>query len=211
MKVNIEEIITRSKQGVTRPFLCRGDDGSLYYVKGSGAGRKALVSEWLAGNLSQRLGLPIPNFALATIPNELVAFSAREDIAELGAGTGFGSKFIENTDELTYLFIGQIDLELRAKILLFDWWTANGDRTLTEYGGNPNILWQHRGQKPFVIDHNLAFEDAGLTEFWKQHIFTDARTAWSSQFRLNMAKHMAEAMTDLRDWWNAMPGRVDRS
>ena len=39
MTVNIVEIIRRSTQGITRPFLCRGDDNWLYYVKGHGAGR----------------------------------------------------------------------------------------------------------------------------------------------------------------------------
>ena len=38
MGVVIEEIIGRSVQGVTRPFICRGDDGIVYFVKGRGAG-----------------------------------------------------------------------------------------------------------------------------------------------------------------------------
>ena len=62
MTVNIVETISRSIQGITRPFVCRGDDGWLYYVKGHGAGRQALIAEWIAGNLGKRLGLPIPDF-----------------------------------------------------------------------------------------------------------------------------------------------------
>lgn len=31
------EITARSVPGLTRPFLCRGEDGWLYYVKGKGA------------------------------------------------------------------------------------------------------------------------------------------------------------------------------
>jgi hypothetical protein len=120
MTVNIVEIISRSTQGITRPFLCRGDDGWLYYVKGHGAGRQALIAEWVAGQLGKRLGLPIPDFKQAVIPGELVRLSAREDIADLGAGTGFASQLVANADELTFLFIGQIDASLRAKILLFD-------------------------------------------------------------------------------------------
>ena len=103
MTVNIVEIISRSTQGITRPFLCRGDDNWLYYVKGHGAGRQALISEWIAGHLGKRLGLPIPDFKQAVIPAELIRLSAREEIADLGAGTGFASQLIQNTDELTYL------------------------------------------------------------------------------------------------------------
>ena len=120
MTTRIIEIIDRSTQGVTHPFLCRGDDGWLYYVKGNAAGRSSLICEWIAGQLGKRLGLPIPEFKQAIIPKELVTFSARDDIADLGAGTGFASQKIENADELSYLFIEQIDTTLRAKILLFD-------------------------------------------------------------------------------------------
>lgn len=205
MSVNIVEIIGRSKQGITLPFVCRGDDGLLYYVKGKGAGFRALVAEWMAGQLGKRLGLPIPDFMQATIPKDLIALSARDDIADLGAGIGFASQMVANADELTYLFIGQIDDQLRAKILLFDWWTANGDRTLTEHGGNPNILWVHRDHKPFVIDHNLAFDEAALADFWAHHIFASSRAAWSDAFRNSTTQLMQALMNELDAWWHAMP------
>ncbi len=205
MTVNIVEIISRSTQGITRPFICRGDDGWLYYVKGHGAGRQALIAEWIAGNLGKRLGLPIPDFKQAVMPDNLARLSAREDIADLGAGIGFASQMIPNTDELTYLYIGQIDEALRAKILLFDWWTANGDRTLTEHGGNPNILWVHRDHKPYVIDHNLAFDKAALPDFWSQHIFLESRAAWTSAFRQTMESLMHAALQELEHWWREMP------
>lgn len=205
MTVNIAEIITRSTQGITRPFLCRGDDGWLYYVKGHGAGRQALIAEWIAGNLGKRIGLPIPDFKQAVMPSDLARLSAREDIADLGTGTGFASQLIQNTDELTYLYIGQMDEGLRARILLFDWWTANGDRTLTEHGGNPNILWVHRDYKPYVIDHNLAFDKTALADFWSQHIFLESRAAWTPAFRQTMESLMRVALQGLEHWWRQMP------
>jgi hypothetical protein len=207
MTVNIVEIISRSTQGITRPFLCRGDDNWLYYVKGHGAGRQALIAEWIAGNLGKRLGLPIPDFKQAVMPDDLARLSARDDIADLGAGTGFASQLIQNTDELTYLYIGQIDEALRAKILLFDWWTANGDRTLTEHGGNPNILWVHHDHKPYVIDHNLAFDKTALPDFWSQHIFLETRAAWTPSFRQSMEPLMRAALQELEKWWAEMPPR----
>ena len=205
MIVNIVEIISRSAQGITRPFVCRGDDGWLYYVKGHGAGRQALIAEWIAGNLGKRLGLPIPDFKQAIISGDLIRLSARDEIADLGAGTGFASQMIHNTDELTYLFIGQIDEALRAKILLFDWWTGNGDRTLTEHGGNPNILWVHHDHKPYVIDHNLAFDSTALPDFWSQHIFVESRAAWTPAFRQSMESLMRAALQELENWWAEMP------
>jgi len=130
MTVRITEIISRSEQGITRPFLCRADDGRLYYVKGNGAGRRSLVAEWMAGQIGQRIGLPIPDFKQTIVSHELIRFTARDDIHDLGVGVGFGSAVVENVDELPFLFIGQIDSVLRRKILLFDWWVCNADRTL---------------------------------------------------------------------------------
>jgi hypothetical protein len=205
MTTRIVEILARSTQGITRPFLCRGDDGGLYYVKANAAGRKALISEWIAGNVAQRLNLPIPSFKQAIIPPELVTLSARDDIADLGAGTGFASQLIENADELSYLFINQIDATLRAKILLFDWWMANGDRTLTEFGGNPNILWLHRDSKPYIIDHNMAFDETASHDFWSHHIFAADRPAWTPRLRTEMETLMTTALDELPAWWNTMP------
>jgi hypothetical protein len=51
MSVDIVEIIGRSEQGITRPFICHGDDSCLYYVKGKGAGFRTVVAEWIAGRL----------------------------------------------------------------------------------------------------------------------------------------------------------------
>jgi hypothetical protein len=205
MTTRITDILDRSTQGVTQPFLCRGDDGWLYYVKGNAAGRSSLICEWIAGQLAKRLGLPIPDFKQATIPKELVTLSARDDITDLGAGIGFASQKIENADELSYLFIEQIDPALRAKVLLFDWWVANGDRTLTEHGGNPNILWVHHDHKPYIIDHNVALDDTSLADFWAQHIFAARRSAWTKTFRQDSELLMKAALTQLDQWWNEMP------
>lgn len=194
MTVRLVEIIGRSEQGITRPFICRGEDGYQYFVKGAGAGRRALISEWIAGQIGRQLGLAIPEFRQMLVPREIVEFSAREDIQDLGAGVGFGSRAVENTDELAYLFIEQIDPRLRARILLYDWWICNGDRTLSAEGGNPNLLWVHRDSKLFVIDQNLAFLEEDMSQFWDQHIFRESRTAWTLEFIGEMKPLMRSAI-----------------
>lgn len=212
MTCNIVEIISRSAQGITRPFLCRGDDGLLYYVKGNYAGRKALCAEWIAGELGTRLGLPIPGCAKVSVSEEIVRYSAREDIGDLGPGTGFGSQRIENTDELRYPFIEHIDKELRAKVLLFDWWVCNPDRTLTPDGGNPNILWTARERKPYVIDHNLAFEGEQMSGFWDEHIFRSSLAEWNESFRSEMTVVFQRALAALPRLWLELPGEwTDRA
>ena len=205
MTVQITEVIGRSAQGITRPFLCRADDGQLYYVKGNGAGRRALIAEWIAGHLGQRLGLPIPEFRRTVVPADLIQYSARNDTRDLGTGIGFGSALVENVDELPFLFIEQIDPALRAQILLFDWWVCNGDRTLTQDGGNPNLLWSHRDRRVHVIDHNLAFDDSDLGGFWDEHIFHESNREWTPAFRDEMSRVMRLALADVPPWWHEMP------
>ena len=155
----IVEIIDRSVQGATRPFICRGDDGEIYFVKGRHAGFRSLCCEWVAGELARRWQLPVAPFAIVEVPAALVRGSTRDDAQELGAGMAFGSRQVEGAVELQWSLAegNEISWKLRARILLFDWWVANPDRTLSESGGNPNLLWTESDRQLHLIDHNLAF------------------------------------------------------
>ncbi|WP_440997934.1 HipA family kinase [Arhodomonas sp. SL1] len=172
MTVEIVEILRRSEQGVTKPFICRGEDGAIYFVKGRGAGRHSLIAEWLAGRFGQHMGLPIASFELVEVPHELVdAVGDTESQRELGAGLAFGSMEREVT-ELTYARVEEIAQQLRGEVLVFDWWIRNGDRMLSEAGGNPNLFWDEAQQSLVVIDHNDAFDrDVDPASFVAHHVF----------------------------------------
>lgn len=82
-------------------------------------------------------------------------------------------KKISSATELEYETIKEISLSLQKDILLFDLWVHNEDRTLSEFGGNSNLLWQNK--KLHVIDHNLIFDDDfNQNDFWKLHVFRQA-------------------------------------
>jgi hypothetical protein len=202
--VRIVEILDRSVQGVTKPFLCKGEDGLLYFVKGNLAGRDALCREWLASQIAAKLGLPVPPFQLVRVPAELITFSARADKLELGGGVAFGSQRVEYADELRFSVIGEIEPALKARILLFDWWVRNGDRSLRATGGNPNLLWSAGTKKLYVIDHNLAF-DSQLTGVLDTHAFADARQLWDAAFRSAMTTKMASIVAELAAMWDTLP------
>ena len=87
------------------------------------------------------IGLPIPEIAIAEVPATLVRFSAMPDIADLGVGPAFASQAVEDAQELAFAALSRVPEQLRLQVLLFDWWVHNEDRTLNEYGGNPNLLW----------------------------------------------------------------------
>lgn len=203
--IQLIEIIRRSEQGVTRPFVCRGDDGSLYYVKGAGAGWKALIAEWVAGSLARHLQLPVPPIAIAEVPGALVRGSVNEDIGDLGEGPVFASRAVPMAEELRYEHVHRVPLDQQAWTLLFDCWVINGDRTLSEQGGNPNVLWTPGDGRMHLIDHNLAFENDPLPELKSHHVFSAAHSAWAKTFQADATQRMRAAMAELPAIWGSLP------
>jgi hypothetical protein len=203
--IQLIEIIRRSEQGVTRPFVCRGDDGALYYVKGAGAGWKALIAEWVAGSLARHLPLPVPPFIIAEVPRALVRGSVNEDIGDLGEGPVFASRAVLMAEELRYEHVHRVPLAQQAWTLLFDCWVINGDRTLSEHGGNPNVLWTPGDGRMHLIDHNLAFEDDPLPALKSHHVFGAARQAWDAAFQAEAKQRMRAALRGLPAIWQALP------
>ncbi len=100
--IQVVEILGRAEQGMTHPFICRGDDDNTYFVKGIGAGRRSQICEWVAGRLALDLGLPIAPFKIVDVPEELVAVSP--DCRELGAGPAFDS-LRQTIMELNYAMV----------------------------------------------------------------------------------------------------------
>jgi hypothetical protein len=206
MHVTITEIISRSEQGVTRPFLCRAENDLLYYVKGRYAGYRALCCEWVAGRLAKLIGLPIPDFCIAEVPRALVHGSSRADAPDLGTGPVFASTLVEDAQEITFADVAGIDAEMKQKVLLFDWWVRNEDRTLTEFGGNPNLLRTAGTGQLRVFDLNLAFDDTfDEIRFWQSHVFTGAVILWTDGFKLEMTGQMKRVLAHLPEIWNEMP------
>lgn len=170
--VVIQEVLDRSVQGTTNPFICRGDDDGIYYVKGVAAGRRSLICEWVAAQLATALGVPVADYALAEVPDMVVEWNPRNDIRDLGAGLVFASRSIPHAQELTTTTRDQVPAHTAQDVLVFDWWLHNEDRSLTAYGGNPNLWWDTLENRLVVMDHNLAFDPTFNPEnFLSQHVF----------------------------------------
>jgi hypothetical protein len=217
--VEIVEIIRRSEQGITRPFICRADDGHLYFVKGRGAGVRSLIAEWVCGHLAQALGLPCAAFAVAHIPEELAAPGLVPEFSDLGAGPAFGSLALPHAQEISLSHLAGVDGALQADVLAFDWWIRNSDRTLTGQGGNPNLLWDQDRGSLVVIDHNQAFDPAFDAQAFRElHVFSAMAGRISRadyQSRLESALAVLDSACDsvpLEWWWSAegVPADFDR-
>lgn len=204
--IYIEEVLDRSEQGVTRPFLCRGDDELLYYVKGTGANRRSLICEWMAGTLARGFGLNVPDFRIALLPDGLA--DLHPEGRDLGRGPVFASQVAPNLNEILYVQANRVPVEVRRDVLAFDWWVRNADRSLTETGGNPNLLWDASTSELVVIDHNQAFDsDFDTDAFLTTHIFKAEFHALSSDLVL-MAQYSARMKATLELWdyaWGLVP------
>lgn len=207
--VTIVEVLERAQQGITRPFLCRGDDDRLYYVKGRAAGCRSLCCEWIAGNLAKDVGLPLPEFLIAEVPEALVRDSYHSEINDLGSGFVFASLRVEGAREITWPEAQSCKMDEKAAVLIFDWWVQNEDRSLSVHGGNPNLLttsYKKHSSKLWVFDFNLAF-DLNFSEdkFRANHLFYDLLSEWPLGFRESLSEKMKIAFERLDEWFAALP------
>jgi hypothetical protein len=128
----------------------------MFVVKfrGAGQGVKALVAELIVGELALAAGLPTPEIALIEIPESFGKSEPDPEIQDLlraSHGVNFGARYLDGA----FNFDGNaaadlISPELAAKIVWFDGFVSNPDRTHR----NPNLMIC--GRKPYLIDHGAA-------------------------------------------------------
>ncbi|QBM77413.1 hypothetical protein E2E30_17790 [Sphingomonas sp. AAP5] len=194
---------------MTQPFLCQLADDQLYAVKGRGALVHGLIAETIAGCLGRQIGLPIPDFVLAEMPASLVrGFGDPTLESAIGEGTAFASLWQEPVETIATPFLKTIPQRLLAKIYAFDHWIMNGDRTLTEHGGNPNLLVRLDSNSLIVIDHNLAFSN---TYHHRELAVHACRPAWIKMSRdfvfcEELFAAMDTALAMLNDITGQLPG-----
>lgn len=174
----VDEIVRRIEDCATRPFLCRCDDGNLYVVKGwPRVPNNQLIAEWVAANLAKKLNLSIPDFSLVYVSAELTEYVPdwRND---LGEGYAFGMQYVEGVSPLTYQQAhNNVGIQSQKDIYLFDRWIVNADRTLTQMGGNVNIIFDYLKNTHYLIDHNLAF-DHHPGDVFDYHVYSPDNRTW---------------------------------
>lgn len=167
------------KQGQTGPYLCAGNDGNLYVVKGKNTNYRGLVCEWVCGHLGRSIGLPIPDIDILYVDHSLLEYGNYE----LTQGDWFASKYEKNIQDVPFQKLTELDRECLKLLFLFDYWIKNGDRTLTERGGNPNLFIRSDLCSLIVLDHNLAFDVDHDKDFDKLKMLHVGSSAWFSEQR----------------------------
>ncbi|HDE1933750.1 TPA: hypothetical protein PCK48_000241 [Klebsiella quasipneumoniae] len=169
----------RMNDGITQPFLCACQDGLSYIVKGRPKLRQSeLVAEFVSAHLARQLGLPSPDFCIVEVGNDIIEYMP--DLrGELDPGPAFATRFIDGSSIINIQQArSAVNVQDQKKIFFFDKWINNSDRSLTEIGGNVNIIFNAVNNRYYLIDHNLAFADAVTEDEYDVHVYSANGRAW---------------------------------
>jgi hypothetical protein len=193
--------VTPLREGGSLPAVVEADDDGLYVLKfrGAGQGPKVLIAELLCGELGRALGLPVPEVVLAELDPAIGRNEPHEEIQDLLAASGglnLAMDFLPGALAFDPLMAEQIDPALAARIVWFDAYITNVDRTPR----NTNLLMWHR--RLYMIDHGAAL--------YVHHTWTDWEERARSRFPQVKDHVLLPAAGDLREADAAMAPRVTR-
>lgn len=205
--LNIVSIEAVASQGMTKPLICRADDGGTYLVKyASGVTVNGLVKEWLAAHFAQEFGFKVPEFDSAFLYQELIdafpSFAKHDVVSRPVEGVVFVSKWQVFVDEFKFINVDMVPLKTQHDLLVFDLWIGNDDRNLTGLGGNVNLLWLVQENDFIVIDHNLAFEYEFQGDFLKTHVFRSSAGEAGYAFDLVDRQSYQVKLQSVLDKWD---------
>jgi len=159
--VNVTRYVTPLREGGSLPAIAEADDGFMYVLKfrGAGQGVKALIAELIAGEIARLLGLKVPEIVFANLDPAFGRTEPDEEIQDLlKASTGLNLALHFLSGAITFdPVVNKIDPLLASKIVWFDCFVTNVDRTIR----NTNMLIWHN--ELWLIDHgaSLYFYYAG--------------------------------------------------
>ena len=147
--------VTPLREGGSLPAIVEGDDDGLYVLKfrGAGQGVKALIAELLGGEIARVLGFKVPEIVFVQLDADLARTEPDPEIQDLiraSNGMNLALDYLPGSIMFDAL-IEEPSAELASKIVWFDAFTANVDRTPR----NANMLLWHR--ELWLIDHGAAF------------------------------------------------------
>jgi hypothetical protein len=156
--VTATRYVTALREGGSLPGLLEADDDGLYVVKfrGAGQGPRALVAEWLGGELARAVGLTVPDIVAVELDPALGDAEPHQEIQDLiraSGGRNLGLDFLPGAlmfNPAATTSLAAMDPETAAGIVWLDGLITNPDRSIQ----NPNLLVWHG--RTWCIDHGAA-------------------------------------------------------
>ena len=156
------------REGGSLPAIVKADDGFLYVLKfrGAGQGKKALISEFIGGELARAIGLKVPELVFMYLDASFSKTEPDEEIQDLlkfSVGLNLGLHFLSSA--ITYdPLVSAVDALTASKVVLLDSLISNIDRTAK----NTNLLkWNN---ELWVIDNGASFYFHHNWGTWENHL-----------------------------------------
>lgn len=152
--INVTRYVTPLREGGSLPAIAEGDDGFLYALKfrGAGQGIKALVAEFIGGEMARVLGLKVPEIVFANLDEAFGRTEPDEEIQDLlkaSQGLNIALHYLSGAISFDPA-VTKVDAMLASKIVWLDSFLMNMDRTAR----NTNmLLWFH---ELWLIDHGAC-------------------------------------------------------
>lgn len=193
--VDVVQYLQPLREGGSLPAIVKADDEFLYVLKfrGAGQGRKALVAEFLGGEVARALGLNVPELVFMNLDKSFSKTEPDEEIQDLldfSIGLNLGLHYLSGA--ITYEpLLDTVDASTASKVVLLDSIISNIDRTAK----NVNLLnWKN---ELWLIDHGASFYFHHKWETWKDHL-TRTFPLVKDHVLLQKASRLSEAAGEIK-------------
>ena len=166
--VNVVQYIQPLREGGSLPAIVKADDGFLYVLKfrGAGQGKKALIAEFIGGELARAMNLKVPELVFMNLDASFSKTEPDEEIQDLlkfSVGLNLGLHFLSSA--ITYdPLVSDVDAGTASKVVLLDSLISNIDRTAK----NTNLLnWN---KELWIIDNGASLYFHHNWPTWENHL-----------------------------------------
>lgn len=152
--VVVTRYVTPLREGGSVPAIVEADDDGMYVIKfrGAGQGPKALIAEFVAGEIGRAAGLPVPEIVFMELDSDMARTEPDPEIQDLiraSGGLNVGLDYLPGAVTFDPV-VCRPDAALASAVVWFDAFVTNVDRTAR----NTNMLVWHR--QLHLIDHGAA-------------------------------------------------------
>ena len=165
--VNVTRYISPLREGGSLPALAEADDDFKYVLKfrGAGHGVKALIAEFIGGEIARVLKLKMPELVFANLDEAFGRTEGDEEIQDLLQGSqGLNLALHFLSGAITFdPVVTQLSPELSSQIVWLDAFITNVDRTFR----NTNMLIWHK--ELWLIDHGASLYFHHSWNSWETH------------------------------------------
>jgi hypothetical protein len=188
--VTVCRYIAALREGGSLPALAEADDDFKYVLKfrGAGHGVKALIAEFLGGEIARSLGFRVPELVFANLDEAFGRTEGDEEIQDLlqgSKGLNLALHFLSGAINFDPA-VTVVDSETASRIVWLDAYITNVDRSFR----NTNMLIWNR--ELWLIDHGASF--------YFHHSWTNLEKHAKSPFSL-IKDHVL--LPQAKDLWEA--------